>query len=269
MKPSIKQYFQKMVDSSVVSPEEVESTLGVPILGIIPHIERRRIFKKIASGLTRRVNPDGRWRSRLLTNFPSPSPLHETYTSILKQMLDSGDKPSKRVFLIASSSASEGTTTTATNIGIAAAQAGIPTVVVEAHNRASRLSRVFGLKSEPGLTGAIERHEPVSKLLQAVDVPDLSVITAGRPVSYPGKIWESPTFESLLKELRETFRLVLLESAPVSDYPDVSALAVRSESVLFVHHLEKVPADVFKKAVSRIEDHQKSILGVVLNDVGE
>src|SRR5690349_15783598 len=124
MKPNFKQYLKRMVDSPVVSPEEIESVLGTPVVGVIPLLERRKSLKQTANSVVRRVNPDGRWRSRLLNNFPSPSPVHDAYGIILKQMIDPS-AAMKRVFMVCGATATEGATTTAANIALSAAMSGI------------------------------------------------------------------------------------------------------------------------------------------------
>src|SRR5437016_1687496 len=92
----------KVKGPSMVTPEEIEGALHLPVLAIIPHLERRG---KATSPDTkpRRIDLDGRWRSKLLTHFPENSPAALAYQSLARELEERSRNRRQKVWLFASS----------------------------------------------------------------------------------------------------------------------------------------------------------------------
>src|SRR5258708_5155239 len=125
---------------SMVTPEEIEAALHLPVLAIIPHLERRRSLLPKGTK-TRRIDLEGRWRSRLLTNFPEGAPAAQAYLSLAKELQDRSRMRRQKVWLFASSVAGEGTSLSCMNLAIVARRQGIKTLIIEGHTRGPRISR--------------------------------------------------------------------------------------------------------------------------------
>jgi Mrp family chromosome partitioning ATPase len=72
-------------------------------------------------------------------------------------------------------------------------------------------------------------------------------------------------FRSLLKELREQYDLILLDTPPMAPVSDTLVLRDLVDGVVLVHRLGYTPHTLFRQALEDIGE--KKLLGVLLNGV--
>ena len=115
----------KVAGTRMVTPEEIEGALHLPVLAIIPHIERRKGLMPTQGPIMRRIDLEGRWRSRLLIHFPENVPAAATYADLAKELHARSQASRQKVWLFAGSVSGEGTSLTTMNLAIAAQRLGI------------------------------------------------------------------------------------------------------------------------------------------------
>ena len=251
----------------MVTPEEIEGALHLPVLAIIPHIERRKGLMPTQGPIMRRIDLEGRWRSRLLIHFPEKAPAAVTYADLAKELRSRSQANRQKVWLFAGSVAGEGTSLSVMNLAIVAQRLGIKTLIVEGHTRAPRISSVFRLDLEPGLTGCLNRSVTAGHAIQKSALAAVDVLPAGHAVPYPETLWGTPAFHRLLAEVRSLYDLVLFEGPPILLYPDVPVLADKVDGLILVHQFGRTSPQRVEKVLAKLEDRQNHILGVILNDV--
>lgn len=257
----------KVTGTHVISPEEIEGALHLPVLAIIPHIERRKSQEPVRGSQLRRIDLEGRWRSRLISNLPDKSPSVQAYQALIKDLHDRARTRRQKIWLFASGVAGEGTSLTCMNLAIAAQKQGVKTLIIEGHTRAPRISRIFHLPLEPGLTGCLNRSLSLSHVVRLTTVAGVSILPAGHPVAYPETLWGTPAFHRLLAEARSMYDLILLEGPPVLLYPDVQVLVDKADGIVLVHQFGRTPPERVKKVIEKLGERQDHLLGVLLNDV--
>src|SRR5688572_14665390 len=211
--------WRNITHSGVIAPEEIEAELHLPVVAIIPHLERRKIDPTQSRLRKRQIDLEGRWRSRLLLHFSQESSASLAYESVVKDVAERSRTKRQKVWLLAGSVAGEGTSLTCMNLAIVAQRRGVRTLIIEAHTRSPRISRVLGLDLEPGLTGCLQRALNVSSAVRLSDLAKVHVLPAGPIVAYPETLWGSPAFHRLLAEVRSHYDLIFLEGPPVLLYP--------------------------------------------------
>jgi receptor protein-tyrosine kinase len=257
---------RRLFGAKVITPEEIEGVLKLPVLAVIPHLERRRSLAQSAGLIRRRLDLNGRWRSRLLINFPDHSPAAIAYDNLIHEIRPVVQKDRRKVILVVSAVAGEGGSLTCANLAIAAGRQGLKTLIIEGHMRAPRISGVFHVDLEPGLTGCLNRSLSASSCIQKFVLPFTDLLAAGRSVSYPAALWNSAAFQQLLDVVRTFYDLVLIEASPLLLFPDTAELAKKVDTILLVHQFGRSSSDRLGKAVEKIQDVKDRILGVVLND---
>ena len=253
--------------STVISPEEIEGALHLPVLAIIPHIERRKNETPAQASRLRRIDLEGRWRSRLISHFSDKDPAALAYQSLIKDLHERSRAHRQKVWLFASGVAGEGTSLSCMNLAIAAHKRGIKTLIIEGHTRAPRISRVFRMDLEPGLTGCLNRSLNAAQVIRQSSVAGVNVLPAGHTVAYPETLWGSPAFHRLLAETRSLYDLILFEGPPALLYPDVQILADKVDGIVLVHQFGRTPPERVKKVIEKLGERQDHLLGVLLNDV--
>jgi capsular exopolysaccharide synthesis family protein len=251
----------------MVTPEEIEGALHLPVLSIIPHIERRKGLMPTQGPIMRRIDLEGRWRSRLLIHFPEDTAASATYSNLAKDLRSRSKTNNQKLLLFAGSISGEGTSLTIMNLAIAAQRLGIKTLIVEGHTRAPRISTVLRLDLEPGLTGCLNRSINANHAIQKSTLAAVDVFPAGHSVAYPETLWGTPAFHRLLAEIRSLYDLVLFEGPPILLYPDVPVLADKMDGLVLVHQFGRTSPQRVEKVLAKLGDRQDHVLGVILNDV--
>jgi capsular exopolysaccharide synthesis family protein len=259
--------WDKMAGTRMVTPEEIEGALHLPVLAIIPHIERRKGLLPTQGPIMRRIDLEGRWRSRLLIHYPENSPAAATYASLVKELHALSRAQRQKVWLFAGSVSGEGASLTTMNLAISAQRLGIKSLIIEGHTRSPRISSVFRLELEPGLTGCLNRSLNAVQAIQKSNLAAVDVLPAGHAVPYPETLWGTPAFHRLLAEVRTLYELILFEAPPVLLYPDASILADKVDGIVLIHQFGRTSPQRVEKVLEKLGDRRDHVLGVLLNDV--
>ena len=183
----------------------------------------------------------------------------------------SPDKP-VHTLLATSTSPDDGKSTTIANLAITFAQAGSPTVLVDADLRRPHLHRLFGLQNEAGLTSWVGEATRGKEAMAAplplheTRVPNLHVLTSGPVPPNPAEILASQRMAELLEKLRGVAEYVLLDAPPIIAVTDAAVLSPRVDGVLLVVNAGKTRRDLAIKARDMLRQVNANLLGVVLNN---
>ena len=141
------------MDTSIGAIEDVESLLGVPVVGVIPHVDLDEMREMIRTRYRQAEDEETsrRWM-RLATHFIPHSMLAESYRTLRTNIQFINFERSVKIISFTSSSPLEGKTTIVSNLAIAASQAGKKTLLIESDLRKPSISRILGLERFPGLT---------------------------------------------------------------------------------------------------------------------
>lgn len=261
------------LDDTIRTTEDAAQTLALPVLGAVVR------FGKTGD----------KYPNRLITNYPSMSPIAESYRTLRTNLLFSAQNSRKGVYVVTSAGPEEGKSITTANLAVAMAQAGLQVLLIDADLRRPRVHEIFGLENNVGLTtllfadpGAAEQaslaqnfdesHMPANlkQCLQNTDVPRLRVITSGFIPSNPTEILGS----ALMQRWIETFRsssnidVVLFDTPPALVVADSPVLAATSKAhVVLVIDAGRTRRAAALKAKDQFNQLGVAIKGVVVNRV--
>jgi len=272
------------MDSTVGTIEEVESYLGTPVVGFVPQLEHDEavdLFKDVeeleTSGhqLERQI--------RLISHFSPPSTIAESYRSLRTNLLFSQTGHHK-VILITSSTIKEGKSTIAANLAIVLAQQGGRILLIDADMRKPMQHHTFGLKRDPGLSecllGQYQWQDVVKRFSdvmlgdmgidQALLTPgldQLEVLTCGVVSANPPDLLAASAMDTILKETRDEYDMVIIDMPPLLHTTDATILASKVDGVLLVYHIGAVVRGALKRVQTNIESVGGKVVGIVLNGV--
>ena len=190
----------------------------------------------------------------------------ESYRNLRSSILFKqwGKEPPK-LMLITSAIPSEGKTTTAANLAITMATAGAKTLLVDCDLRRGTLQKNFEIKDGPGvgeiLTGEISWNDTVTP----TKTPNLYFIGRGEPLSQTSEFLLSSMTPQFLKEIRDAYDYVIIDSAPIMAADDTTSLAPFVDTCIFVVKLSSTSARLVAQSLDQLYDRQVNIGGVVLN----
>ncbi|MFH1212557.1 MAG: polysaccharide biosynthesis tyrosine autokinase [Candidatus Neomarinimicrobiota bacterium] len=278
-------FVAETLDTTFSTIDDIEKTLDTTVMGIVPFVDIQSIKTQIAEKSESPI-PDEilEMQARLASHYNPKSTMAESFrglrTNVHFALLDKGYK----TMMITSSVASEGKTTVSVNLALSMAQIGINTLLVEADLRKPRVSKLFGIDREPGLTDIILRKDPIdttirtmSDLLMGTMASDtfrsdiiagieyLNILTCGKIERNPSEIIASKLMDNLMADLKERYDLVIFDSAPVIQATDATVLGAKVDTVLLVYYQGKISRGTLRRSKSQLEMLKSDILGVVVN----
>ncbi len=147
--------------------------------------------------------------------------------------------------ILAISSATRGTGTSAIALGLASAAAknlGADTLIIETDLKHPQLARDMGVQTAIGLSDYLSRDVDTSTIINPTSSPRVWLLPAGRPVQNPGPLVRSEKFTQLLNNLRQlksasgapAFRTIILDTPPLLVSSDSKVIAQQADGIVLV-----------------------------------
>ena len=272
------------MDSSVGTIEEVESFLDTSVVGFVPQLDHDEAIE-LFSGV-KELKTSGHHlerQIRLISHFSPPSTISEAYRSLRTNLLFS-QTGGHKVILVTSSTVKEGKSTIAANLAVVLAQQGGRILLIDADMRKPMQHHTFGLKRDPGLSecllgqyhwqDAVKRFSDVmlgdmgiDQALLTPGLDQLEILTCGIVNANPPDLLAAPMMDTILKEVREEYDMVIIDMPPLLHTTDATILASKVDSVLLVYHIGSVVRGALKRVKTNIEAVGGNVLGIILNGV--
>ena len=251
------------VDNTVKTQEDVEQTLGLTLLGLVPTIENEGAngtSETPAVGMAE--NP----RDMYVLTHPT-SQVAECCRAIRTNLLFMSPDNPARTLLISSAGPQEGKTTVAVSMAITMAQSGLRVLLVDTDMRRPRIHKALGIPSGvEGISSAIVGKDNVKRYLRATSVPNLSVLPCGPSPPNPAELLHTVRFRQMVKELSEEFDRVIFDSPPLGVVTDASILARITDATMMVAKAGRTSKYALARARRQLGP-DVNLLGCVLNDL--
>ncbi len=259
------------LDNKLRSPEDIRRWIGSANVSIIPAIaegenhEGRPGWKERISGLLPPADAEASRTNMFFLERPN-SPEGEALQALYASIMLSWPNNPPQTLLIVSAFPGEGKTTVALNLSYALAQHA-NTCVVDADLRKGRVANAFSLPTGQGLGDVLSGMATLEdSLLEVPALPNLSILPAGRSKGNFGQLICSEKMEEVMGGLRERFRFVVIDSAPILPFVDGRALSTLADAVVLVGRAGVTTRQAMRRCVELISEvHGAPILQVVLN----
>jgi succinoglycan biosynthesis transport protein ExoP len=238
-------------DQGLRSSEEIIETMGVPLLGSVPHMPGP-------------PNPMAQGRK---VDFEPASDVAETYRTIRTAVFFGTPDRESRTILVTSPAPGDGKSTFASNLAIAMAQTGKRVLLVDADFRRPVQHRIFESRPGIGLSTVLAGHEPLDKTIQSTGIAGLDILPAGPQPSNPSEILNSQSFNEVLEELSVRYEHVVVDSPAVMAVADARILAAMCSVTILVLRAQTSTRKAAMHARRALQSVGAAILGVVVNDV--
>ena len=245
-------YVADQLDARIRSLRETRRLLDYRVLGVVPLLSRGQ---------------QGDVKIALVSHARPRSRLAETYKSIRTGIDLLRRNWEGKVFMVASPQPADGKSTTASNLAISMAHSGRKVLLIDADLRRPAQHTIHGLPRSPGLTEVLNDQMPFHKAVQQTAIENLGLLAAGAEVSYPAELLATDRLGALVRELRQAYDLVLVDTSPLLAVTDPSVIAVVMDAILLV----------VRAAVTRRLDAERSqdllraletpVLGLVINGI--
>src|SRR5262245_56204237 len=233
-------FFLDYMDNTVRTSEDVERYLKLNILAIVPR----------DSDETRRA-------------------VREAYQTLRTSLLFSRKSRAANAVLVTSAGPQEGKTCTTVNLGRTLANAGEKVVIIDCDLRRPTVHQWLKVARDHGITNYILSTEGDDwrNYIKATEVPNLHALTSGPIPPNPADVFGQERFKRLLKELREEFDWVFIDSPPAVSLADATILASLCDMVTFVVKHNENDKDLIRRCVSDLRKVNPNVIGGVLNSI--
>lgn len=263
-------FLRDKLDKRLYKPEQVREQVA-NLIGLVPNM--RPLIKEDHRGAAF-VEQDGhRFATSLVTLLNPMASIAEAYRRLQTRIQHGGHNNSPQVLLITSPGMAEGKSTTAANLAVAAVQAGLSTLLIDADLRRPQVHTLLGLQHDrPNLAGLLVGEATFDFEATKTVVDGLHVLTAwdpeahsGEVVSNPVGLLESARMKALVTYMRSVFDLVIIDTPPLLAATDAAVLSTQCDTTLLVVRAGKTREDELSYAIEELEEVGASIAGVVLN----
>ena len=239
---------REILDNTFKSSEEVESKLGLPVMGIVPQVSRK--LRKDVSHLFERSG-DKRFC--------------EAVRTIRTNLLLTETGQPRQVLVITSTAPGEGKSSVSANLAFAMGQLH-RVLLIDADLRRATLEKAFDFKpGTPGLVNLIGGNAKLEDCIHTVGNVDM--IGAGATPSNPLELLSSPRFARLLEVVKGRYDRVIIDSPPSQAVSDAAVLSTLADAVIYVVKSDSTLIPHVQKGISQLQNGNAPLAGVVLNHV--
>lgn len=240
-----------MLDTRVVSAEDLGARFKPPVLGVIPlQTQKGERLKLLQPGDDRVMFAESCRNIR---------------SSLLFMDLD-GQRP--QVILLTSAVPAEGKSTLSSNISITLAFAQSKVLLVDADLRRGRIHTEFNIESRPGLTELLEDSTlTMDDVMVTTETENLWVIPCGDYPERPGELLLSKRMDNLIAEMRGRFDYIIFDCPPVLATDDTPSFATKADALLFMVRSNYTRNGQIKSSLDVLELRGVAVDGFILNFV--
>lgn len=262
--------FVEYIDNTIKTSDEVKRHLNVPVLGVIPRLEKE-------------ISP-------ILLQAGTKSTLNEAYQALVFSLEQVTLKMGCKGILVASAKEGEGKTTIASNIAISMARNGEKVILIDGDLRRPRIHQIFNLDNSVGLStllrGDLEaerglhslkehgsfgskhlvlEEQDVANILKPTEVEGLSVITSGPVPSNPVELLKSDNLKRLFGILKNYANLIIYDTPPANLVVDSLVLSTTLDGAIFILESGRVTRKEAAEVKNLLEMSGINLLGTIIN----
>jgi capsular exopolysaccharide synthesis family protein len=190
----------------------------------------------------------------------------EQYQGLRLTIERAGRSRNLQIVAVTSPAAGEGKTLTAINLAGALVRGNEARVLlIDADLRRPSVAKQLALTDSPsGLADALMSDDVhLAQVVQTVEPYHLDVVTAGAPKTAIHQLLRSPRLEGLMKEARERYDFIVIDTPPLLPVFDSALLAKASDGVLMVVSANQTPRKLLGEALNMLDPAK--VLGLVFN----
>jgi capsular exopolysaccharide synthesis family protein len=235
------------LDSRLRTPDQVSAAFGLTMLGAIPRIERA----------------GGRKSSRDIRNL---GPVYEAFRGVRTNLLYAYGAAGPIVLTVSSPGMGEGKTTISANLGIAFAELGKRTLLIDADTRRGDMHHYLEGRRKPGLTDYLRMKASGEEILQGTSHHGLDFIGSGTQVANSPELLSSSEMARMMAALKKDYDVIIVDSPPLGAGADPLVLATLSGHMLLVVRSGSTDLEFTHAKLEPLSRLPVRVLGVVMND---
>ncbi|WP_105993036.1 polysaccharide biosynthesis tyrosine autokinase [Staphylococcus simulans] len=205
------------------------------------------------------------FQSPLMTHLNPKSVVSEKFRGIRTNIMFSTANDDVKTLVITSEKPGVGKSLISANIAITYAQAGFKTLLIDGDMRKPTQHFLFNSANLDGLSNLIINKSYFDKAINKTEVENLDLLTSGPIPPNPSELIGSSEFQNQLKELKELYDFIIIDTPPVNTVTDAQLFSEISGYAALVVNVKNNDKKAILKSKELIENTGAKVLGVVLN----
>ena len=248
------------IDDRIKSAWDIESFIGVDLLGIIPDLPGIRNEDKYSLLL------DG--------GASKPSEAVEPFLGVYSAIKIHSKLDFPKSLLVTSTIPGEGKTLVSSNLACCFASLGRKTLLVDCDLRRPMMHRHYKQQNTVGILPWFENGANLdgtlaeNPLLGIAHISgNLFLLTTGGRSKSPTGLLEDPRFGELLDKLKKEFELLVVDSPPMGAVTDALLIANWTDEIIYVCRFNRAYRKHIKLFIRTMANGKNTVLGIVLNGI--
>lgn len=257
----IKNTFNKTVESS----DQLEEELRIPVQCIIPFSKKQKQIDKENQRHLKVVNSKPSNLPLILAKQEPNDITVESLRSLRVGLHFMPTTSNHKVIAVMGSLSNIGKSFVSLNLSQVFADAGKRTLLIDGDIRKGRLYNTLRQPKINGLSEYLEGSHGYEGLVRPIH-ENLFFISCGIYTTHPLKLFQSPRFQDLIKQAKDEFEQILIDTPPILPVTDSVLIASHCDTKLFIvsgRGGDKI-GDV-KQAIKKAHAHGIEIHSLVLN----
>lgn len=244
-----------MIDVRLKAAWEVEQFLEQNLLGEIPSI----------------TGVDRKDRAHIMARDLDHS-ASEAFRGLFGQMQLNSTVAYPKAVMLTSTLPGEGKSVVANNLASTFASHGKKTLLVDCDFRRPNLHLFYGKDNGCGVLRWMNAGGQLNGSLE--DDPDLGILPvkqnlyllrAGGEHRRATELFETDSYQRLLKAIHDEFEIALIDTPPMGVFPDAMLISRICDEVIYVCRFNAVNRSKIRKTLDRIQQSEGVLSGIVLN----
>lgn len=246
-------YIRDLMRYKIENRKDVEKLCNLPILAELPL-----------------GNKQGSVRGAIVIHENRNNLMEEAFRSLRTNLLFML-KPEDKVIMITSSQSSDGKSFVAGNLAVSMAYLGKRVIIIGLDIRKAGLDKVFGLDSHtPGITNYLTQPDDSDWkewILPSEISPNLDIFPRGNIPPNPTELVSRPKLDELIRQLKEEYDYVILDTAPIAMVTDTSIISRVADLCVYVCRADHTPKAAFQFIHTLKEQTGFCPLAIVVNGI--
>lgn len=171
-----------------------------------------------------------------------------------------------KVILLTSCYPNEGKSDIAFNLSKEMGSIGKKVLLLDADIRKSVYVKRYSVKQEvKGLSQCLSGQVDKEQITYQTNFENVDIVFAGPIAPNPSELLSSKEFDDFLKEKKEQYDYIFVDTPPIGSMIDAAVVAEKSDGAILIVESDAVSYKVAQKAKQQLERSKCHILGAVLN----